>query len=209
MTRIVIVAGGSTAGKTSLACSLATMGHAAAIICGDQWQLVAGFPIATSIVDADWAGRRELYGMLPPNSGGTLSATEYHRALESVLRRYPGQLVVIDGLSFAYFELIPLLRRQHKVLVIGLRPRWITLPFRLLVRMWRAWRQGVVHEIKSGTAQFGPSAFHPSRTFVVRDVAKYGAVIGGALVFVKLLTGEAIRGKDHNIRASGMVDQWL
>jgi hypothetical protein len=209
MCRVIVIVGGSTTGKTGLAYALAEIVRARAVVCGDQWQLVAGFPLATGIADGAHSHlRRELYAMLPPVSAPPSSAT-YAAILGDVLRRYPTGCIVIDSLSLAYFPVIHLLRQSHQVLVIGLRPNWLTMPFRVVRRMWNAWRAGAVTEIRTGAQKYGAHAWYLRNSFVAQNLTRYGFFLGGALILWKGLTGEAIRGKHRRIVASGAVDVWV
>lgn len=210
MSRIIVIVGGSTTGKTDFAYSLAKMAGAAAVVCGDQYQLVGGFPLATGAVDSErHAGvRRELYGVLAPTVERTLSADEYAVRLNGVLSRFPDELVVIDGLSLAYFPILARLRADHRTLVIGTQPRWTT-PFRVIARMWRLMRAGVVTEIRNGAREYGAASWYIRNSFVPQEIIRHGVVLGAIRVFWKGLTGEAICGKNRRMATSGEVDLWV
>lgn len=203
--RILIIVGGSTTGKTDFAFALAQT-LTCPVVCGDQWQLIAGHPLATGISDAERHASisRKMYGMLPATSADTLTANEYEKSLDGVLSSHsPDDLIVIDSLSLAYFSVIPVLRRHHRVLVIGIRPNWRT-PFRLAIRMWNKYRAGVIGEIRNGS-----NGWYRRNSFVAQEILSRSAVGAAIAVFWRTIRGEAIYGKHRRIIATGLVDYWL
>lgn len=210
MSRIVVIVGGSTTGKTELAYKLARVVGAATVVCGDQYQIVGGFPIATGIIDSAAYGdvKRELYGILPATTDSTLSDAEYGAYLDNVLACHPNDLVIIDGLSVAYFSVLAQLRERHDTIVLGLRPHWAT-PLRVLQRMWKAWRGGIVPELRSGGQKYGEQCWYYRNSFVAQAIAHHGLLIAMVRILWTGLTGEAIRGKHRRILASDAVDVWL
>lgn len=167
---IIAVVGGSCAGKTSYAYHLAKSLNATGVICGDKYQLIRGWPLATGQREASlqMGVQKYLYQCLPPDSE-PFTAEQYARAVRGIVAAYPG-LYIIDGLSASYQSAID--NFGAPVSLYGLAPR----PIALAVPIW-VWRMvhnwGVINEVRWNFVKYGRSSWITKNSLVVRHISDY------------------------------------
>lgn len=170
---VVIIVGGSSVGKTQLALDFAYNCVDPRIICGDQYQLLEGWPIASGAAEAT-SNEFKLYGYgLCPGGLPPMNKEQFWDATSKFITTFPSKATpIIEGLSVEYLSTAPNKIDGRKVLIFGLRTNSVTEQH-MRERLEDAIESGLFEEVTKSLEKYGSDCWMAQNSMVVKAVSQY------------------------------------